>query len=146
MQLTILASALALAGTAFATPIPTNDNSIDSNSYQKQIQDMESTIINITNDIVQNNANLKTDYDNGIKQFVPLINGLQGPQPCSIFTPGNPNSKDQAVSSLQQSNLSLMNLSLDLMNAANKVEDGAFHADVCQAWAWYNAIGKFVGN
>lgn len=144
MKFTLLTTALALASsTALANPVPANGVN---DSLQKQIQAMEITIINVTNDIVQSNPNLKTDYQNGIKQFAPLVSGLQGPQPCSIFTPGSPSTKDQAAASLQKSNLALMELSLDLLNPANKVGDGAFHADVCQAWAYYNAIGKFVGN
>lgn len=142
MHFTLLATALALASATLATPVPANG--VD-DSLQKQIQAMEITIINITNDIVQSNPNLKTDYNNGIKQFAPLISGLEGPQPCSIFTPGRPDTKDLAAASLQKSNLALMQLSLDLLNPANKVGDGAFHADVCQAWAYYNAIGNFVG-
>ena len=141
MQFTTIATALALASTALAGPVPANGTQ----DYQKEIQSMEITIINITNDIVQNNPNLKTDYSNGIKQFAPLISALEGPQPCSIFTPGSPSTKDQAAQSLQNSNLALMRLSLDLLNPANKVEHGDFHADVCQAWAYYNAIAEFVG-
>jgi len=142
MQLIHFTTALALTSATLATPVPANG--VD-DSLQKQIQAMEITIINITNDIVQSNPNLKTDYANGIKQFVPLISGLEGPQPCSIFTPGRPDTKDLAAASLQKSNMALMQLSLDLLNPANKVGDGAFHADVCQAWAYYNAIGTFVG-
>lgn len=141
MQFTLLATALALASTALATPVPAN---AVNDSLQKQIQAMEITIIDITNDIVQSNPNLKTDYANGINQFAPLISGLEGPQPCSIFTPGRPDTKDQAAASLQKSNLALMELSLDLLDPSKKVGEGDFHADVCQAWAWYNAIGQFV--
>lgn len=142
MKFTLLTTALALVSTTLATPVPANGVN---DSLQKQIQAMEITIINITNEIVQSNPKLKTDYAAGVKQFAPLVSGLQGPQPCSIFTPGQPSTKDQAAAALQKSNLALMELSLDLLNPANKVGNGAFHADVCQAWAYYNSIAKFVG-
>lgn len=142
MQFSFLATALALTSTALANPVPAN---AVNDSLQKQIQALEITIINITNDIVQSAPTLKTNYANGIKQFAPLVSGLEGPQPCSIFTPGRPDTKDLAAASLQKSNAALMQLSLDLLDPANKVGEGDFHTDVCQAWAYYNAIGQFVG-
>ncbi|KAM0717463.1 hypothetical protein Q7P37_007315 [Cladosporium fusiforme] len=143
MQFTNILAALTLASTAvLANPVPANGVN---DSLQKQIQSLEITIINVTNDIVQSSANLKKDYAGGVKQFAPLVSGLQGPQPCSPFTPGQPSTKDQAAQSLQKSNLALMQLSLDLLDPAKKVAKGDFHADVCQAWAYYNAVAKFVG-
>lgn len=145
MQLTNLATLLALlttTTTTLATPVPANGVN---DSLQKQIQAMEITIINITNSIVQSSPSLKTDYNAGIKQFIPLISGLEGPQPCSIFTPGRPDTKDAAAASLQKSNAALMQLSLELLDPSKRVGEGDFHASVCQAWAYYNAVGSFIG-
>jgi hypothetical protein len=143
MQLINLAPFFALlTTTAFATPVPANGVN---DSLQKQIQAMEITIINITNSIVQSNPSLKSDYAAGIKQFIPLISGLEGPQPCSIFTPGRPDTRDAAAASLQKSNASLMQLSLELLDPSKRVGEGDFHASVCQAWGYYNAVGGFVG-
>ena len=143
MQLTNLAALLALTTTAtLATPVPANNVN---DSLQKQILAMEITILNITNSIVQSNPSLKSDYNAGIKQFIPLISGLEGPQPCSIFTPGRPDTRDAAAASLQKSNAALMMLSLELLDPSKRVGEGDFHASVCQAWGYYNAVGGFVG-
>lgn len=147
MQLTNLLPILTLAltsTTALANPVPVPANGV-SDSLQKQIQTLEITIVNITGDIVQNLPGLRTDYASGTKQFGSLVSGLQGPQPCSPFTPGQPETKDHVVASLQKSNLALMQLSLDLLDPSKKVAKGDFHADVCGAWAYFNAVGKFVG-
>jgi hypothetical protein len=143
MQLINLAPFFALLTTsALATPVPANGVN---DSLQKQIQALEITIINITASIIQSNPSLKTDYAAGIAQFVPLISGLEGPQPCSIFTPGRPDTKDAAAASLQKSNAALMMLSLELLDPSKRVGEGDFHASVCQAWGNYNAVGGFVG-
>lgn len=142
MQLAHLAALLALTTTALSTPVP--ENSVN-DSLQNQILAMEITILNITNFIVQSDPSLKTDYAAGIKQFTPLISGLEGPQPCSIFTPGRPDTRDAAATSLQKSNAALMMLSLELLDPSKKVGEGDFHASVCQAWGYYNAVGGFVG-
>lgn len=143
MQLIPLAALLALlTTTTLATPVPANGVN---DSLQKQIQAMEITIINITNSIVQSNPSLKADYNAGITQFIPLISGLEGPQPCSVFTPGRPDTRDAAAASLMKSNAALMMLSLELLDPSRRVGEGDFHGSVCQAWAYYNAVGTFVG-
>ena len=78
MQFTNLATLLALTtASTLATPVPANNVN---DSLQKQILAMEITILNITNSIVQSSPSLKVDYNAGIKQFIPLISGLEGPQ------------------------------------------------------------------
>ncbi|GAB7332809.1 hypothetical protein MBLNU13_g04536t1 [Cladosporium sp. NU13] len=136
MQLTLLTT------TALATPVPANNVN---DSLQIEILAKEITIINITNSIVQYSPSLKAHYDAGIKHFIPLISGLEGPQPCSIFTPGRPDTRDAAASSLQESDAALMQLSLELLDPSRRVGDVDFHASVCQAWGWCNAVGGFVG-
>ncbi|KAF2234701.1 hypothetical protein EV356DRAFT_532502 [Viridothelium virens] len=137
-----LIAALALAGSAFATPTPVN---APDDGLQKQIQTLEIAILNVINDIVQSNPALKTDYAAGAQQFGVLTNELQGPQPCSPFTPGKPTTQSAAIQALQSSTSRLQSLSLDLLNPANKLADGAFHADVCQAASYYSAVSSFVG-
>ena len=139
MRFSILA-ALALAGSAIATPVNAPNDSL-----QKQIQTLEVQILNVINDIVQSKPALKADYTAGAKQFGQLTSGLEGPQPCSPFLPGKPSDKNGAVSALQTSTQKLQALSLDLLNPANKLADGAFHANVCQASSYYAAVASFVG-
>ena len=131
-----LITALALAGSALAAPTP---------SYQKQIQTLEVQILNVINDIVQSKSSLKADYSAGIQTFGDLAYELQGPQPCSIFNPGQPATQNGAIQALQSSTSSLQALSLDLLNPANKVADSAFHANVCVALSYYRSISTFVG-
>jgi len=131
-------TALALAGSAFAAPAPNV-------ALQKDIQTLEITILNVMNDIVQlNKAGLKKDYATGTSEFAALIPKVSGPQSCSPFVPGRPNTADGAVKFLQQSQLSLQQLSLDLMNPAKTAAHGDFHADVCSAWGFYSGVSTFA--
>ncbi|KAK3696149.1 hypothetical protein LTR37_018120 [Vermiconidia calcicola] len=138
MKTAAIVSALALASSAFAAPAPNAQ-------LQKQIQTLEIQIVNVVNDIVQSNPNLKTDYNDGTGQYGTLINKLQGPQPCSPFLPGKPTTKKQAIKALQSSQDGLMQLSLDLQNPANVIAQGDLHAEICTAWGYYGAIPSFVG-
>ena len=134
----IITAALALAGSAFSAPAPPRP------TIQKQIQTLEVQILDVINDIVQSSPELKADYSTGTSQFATLINELQGPQPCSPFYPGKTSTKKQAIKALQTSQEGLMQLSLDLQNPANRIVESDFHADVCNAWAYYGAISQFV--
>lgn len=133
---TISAAALAFASSTLAAPTHPQ--------IQKQIQALEVTIVNVINDIVQTSANLDGDYESGLSQFASLSNKLDGPQPCSVFTPGTPKNKAGAVKALQSSTTNLQELSLALLNPENTVEDSDFHGDICEAQAYYVAINKFV--
>lgn len=133
-----LITALALCGcSAFAAPAP-NGN------LQKNIQTLEIDILNVINDIVQSKASLKKDYATGQHAFGDLISKVSGPQSCSPFVPGNPNTANSAISFLQQSQMGLQKLSLDLMNPAKSAAKGDFHADVCSAWGYYWGVQTFV--
>ncbi|KAI9713872.1 MAG: hypothetical protein M1820_000602 [Bogoriella megaspora] len=137
-----LVAALALAGSAIASPTPSNG--VD-DSLQKQIQNLEVQILNVINDIVQSNPNIKNDYNNGAKQFGTIASGLSGPQPCSIFTPGTPTTANGAIQALQTSTSKLQSLSLDLLDPNKKLANGDFRANVCQGLQYYSAVSKFVG-
>ena len=139
MRFTLLTTALALAGTSLAAPAPSTA------SFQKDIQTLELTIVNVLNDIVQiNKPQLKEDYATGTNQFAALIPKVSGPQSCSPFVPGKPTTANGAVSYLQKAQLSLQELSLDLMDPAKKVEKSNFHADVCSAWGYYSGVSGFA--
>ena len=137
MKASTIASALALAGSAFAAPTHPK--------LQSQIQTLEVQILNVINDITQSTSTLKADYNVGITQFGVLANKLDGPMPCAPFVPGQPTTKTEAIKALQTSQNGLMQLSLDLQNPANSIEDGDFHADICTAQGYYAAVAKFVG-
>jgi hypothetical protein len=136
MKAAFTATAFALAGSAFAAPTHPK--------LQLQIQTLEIQILNVINDITQSSTNLKTDYATGTTQFGVLANKVQGPLPCAPFVPGNPSTKKQAITALQTSQISLMQLSLDLQNPANSIPNGDLHADVCQALDYYAAVANFV--
>jgi hypothetical protein len=138
MKTAIIATALALAGSAFAAPAPHT-------KIQGQIQTLEVQILNVINDIVQSSPNLVADYNTGATQYGVLSNILDGPQPCSPFVPGRPTTKKQAIKALQTSQEGLMQLSLDLQNPALNIKAGDFHADICNALGYYSAVSQFVG-
>lgn len=137
MKFAIFSAALALAGSAAAAPTHPK--------IQAQILALENQIVTVINDIVQSSPNLKNDWNAGATQFGTLANKLDGPQPCSIFTPGTPKNAEQAIRALQTSQTNLMLLSLDLQNPANSIEEGDLHADVCTALQYYSSTSKFVG-
>jgi hypothetical protein len=137
MKFAIISAALALVGAGAAAPTHPK--------LQAQILALENQIVTVINDIVQKSPNLKNDWNAGATTFGDLANKLDGPQPCSIFTPGTPKNAEQAIRALQTSQTNLMLLSLDLQNPANSIAEGDLHADVCTALQYYSSTSKFVG-
>lgn len=157
MKLAAITAALALAGSTLAAPYPQTNTTLAAQAapaaaaapaprtnIQNQIQTLEIQIVNVINDIVQSSSTLSSNYETGTNQFAALTQKLQGPQPCGVFTPGKPSSKKRAVASLNSAQQSLMQLSLDLQNPANKIPAGDFHADVCTAWGYYGAVQYYI--
>ena len=136
MKVATLISALALAGSALAAPTRPR--------IQNQILALEITLQQVINDIVQSSSTLATDYASSLGQLGVLVNELQGPQVCSPFVPGRPTRKAGAIRYLQSSTTSLQNLSLDLLDPMNIVDNSDFHGDICQAAAYLSAVSQFV--
>jgi hypothetical protein len=138
MKAAFIATTFALASSAFAAPTHPK--------LQQSILTLENQILYVINDITQSSSNLKADYATGVAQFGVLANKLQGPLPCAPFVPGHPSTKKQAITALQTSQTSLMQLSLDLQNPENSIPEGDLHPDVCQALDYYAAVANFVAD
>ncbi|KAK3070774.1 hypothetical protein LTR53_009862 [Teratosphaeriaceae sp. CCFEE 6253] len=146
MHFAAVAAALALAGSALAAPAPISarNGAENYNVPQHQIQDLEVTIVNIINDIVQSNGTAyDADFAHGRDQFNTIINELQGPKSCGPHLPPVPNSKLEAIADLQNSTQGLQQLSLDLLNPANTVAKSSFLNDICWAKNAFFAVGPF---
>jgi len=141
-----IATALALTASAAAAPATLSArNGAENYSVPKhQIQDLEVTIVNIINDIVQQNSTgYDLDFAKGRDQFTTIINSLQGPKSCGPYLPSVPTSRLEAIADLQNSTQGLQQLSLDLLDPTKTVANNDFNADVCWAKNAYFAVGPF---
>ncbi|KAK5159368.1 hypothetical protein LTS14_002510 [Recurvomyces mirabilis] len=139
-----LASATATIA-APASIIQARNGAANYNVPQMQIRDLELTIINLTNDIVQSNSTgFATNYALGTTQIGVLSNGVQGAEHCGPYQATVASGNTQAIAYLQNAIVALQQLSLDLMNPASSVEEDSFNYDICQAKFNYHALDGFV--
>ena len=139
---------LALATTALAAPtsrLQTRNGAANYNVPQMQIRDLEITVLDLTNDIVQSNSTgFATNHAPGTTQIGILSNGVQGAELCGPYQAPVASGHAQAISYLQNATVALQQLSLDLMNPALSVAEDSFNYDICQAKFNYHALNGFV--
>ncbi|TKA80975.1 hypothetical protein B0A55_02387 [Friedmanniomyces simplex] len=132
MRSNLTLTILALTASVLATPTTKRNGVANYSVPQMQIRDLEITILNIINDIVQQSGTAyDTDYATGSNQYSTIINSLQGPRPCGPNLPPPPSSREVAIANLQNSTQALQQLSLDLMDGAYSVAANSFNDDIC---------------
>ncbi|KAK4556489.1 hypothetical protein LTR86_006633 [Recurvomyces mirabilis] len=113
---------LAFASAAIAAPASitqARNGAANYNVPQIQIRDLELTIINLTNDIVQSNSTgFATNYALGTTRIGVLSNGVQGAELCGPYQAPVASGHTQAISYLQNATVALQQLSWDLMGPA----------------------------
>ncbi|KAK5705860.1 hypothetical protein LTR17_021302 [Elasticomyces elasticus] len=127
-------AALTLTSSVLAAPTTKRNGAANYNVPQMQIRDLEITIVNVINDIVQQNSTgYVADFTTGSNQYETIINSLQGSQSCGPHLPPPPSSREVAIANLQNSTTQLQQLSLELQDPANTVAAGSFLDVICLA-------------
>ncbi|KAK5707996.1 hypothetical protein LTR97_000536 [Elasticomyces elasticus] len=127
-------AALALTGSVLAAPATKRNGAANYSVPQMQIRDLEITIVNVINDIVQQNSTgYVADFTTGSNQYETIINSLQGSQSCGPHLPPPPSSREVAIANLQNSTTQLQQLSLELLDPVNTVAAGSFLDVICLA-------------
>ena len=146
----MLSTLFTMAFTTAAMAAPANimqarNGAANYNVPQMQIRDLEITIVDLTNDIVQSNSTgFAANYALGATQIGILSNGVQGAELCPPYQAPVASGHAQAISYLQNATVALQQLSLDIMNPALSVEQDSFNYDICQAKFNYHALDGFV--
>ena len=135
-----ITTAIALAGSAIAVPAQLHPK------LQASIQELRTQINYVINDIVQSNpVKLKPDYATGLREYIALVNKLQGTLPCGPIGNGwNPTTANEAIGLLQQSQLTLADLAQALQDPSNSIPAGDLHPFICVPLDYYLGVTKFV--
>lgn len=131
----VLASVLAICGTISTTAAAATPN------LQGEIQTLQIDILNYINDLVQSKPS-QNDFNAGSAVFVTLIKDINGGNAyqCPPGLPGLPADTNAAIGYLQNTQLSLMTVSQDLLQSNAKQA----LSDACGASNLYAATSGFA--